>query len=54
MGFTKVYLPDLQELIKLHEKLGTDAFISRYKKCESIIGPIESVEYFKKIINLKK
>ena len=54
MGFNKVYLPEVDELKKLHEKVGTEQFISTYSKYDAIVGSIESSEYLKKVRNSKK
>jgi hypothetical protein len=53
MGFNKTYLPELEELKKLHEELGTEGFIAKYSKYDAIIGSIESSEYLKQVKNTK-
>lgn len=53
MGFNKIYLPEVDELKKLHERVGTEQFISTFSKYDAIIGSIESSEYLKHVKNTK-
>ena len=54
MGFTKIYLPDLETLKQLHEKMGTDAFLKRYLKYSAVLGPVDAVEYFNQVKTQQK
>jgi hypothetical protein len=53
MGFNKIYLPEVDELKQLHERVGTEQFISTFSKYDAIIGSIESSEYLKQVKNTK-
>lgn len=51
MGFEKTYLPDLEELKKLHSKFETDEeFLKKLLgKSEVIIGPNDSHRYINEV-----
>ena len=49
MGFNKCYLPSLQEMEQLLEKLGEEKFIKRFHKYDAYIGSEESMNLLQSI-----
>lgn len=51
MSFNKRFLPELPELIKIHEKFGNDKEFVRHftYKTDSLSGPSDSFAYFDSI-----
>jgi len=49
MGFNKCYLPSLQEMNQLLEKLGEENFIKRFHKYDAYIGSKESMDFLQSI-----
>jgi len=51
MSFNKRFLPELPELIKIHEKFGNDKeFVKHFMyKTDNLSGPSDSFAYFESI-----
>ena len=54
MGHQKCHIPDLETLRKQYDTLGIDKFVSRYKKCECLIGDSEAIRYIEHVFELVK
>jgi hypothetical protein len=56
MGFNKRYIPELESLKEIREKMGDDdRFLDIYLyKPDAIIGSPESMEYLKELAKLKE
>lgn len=54
MGFNKLLLPELKQLKEQLLREGNEAFIQhwvrRYSKSDVIIGPVDSMEFIKQLI----
>lgn len=50
MSFNKIYLTELTELKKQYEE-NPEGFKRRMSKADSLIGPTNSIQFVKKIMN---
>lgn len=50
MGFNKKFLPELPRLMEDHARLGTEEFIRTFLKCDSMVGPSESIKFVEELI----
>ena len=53
MGYNKIFLKSIDEIIKEFDYLGEVEFIKKYKDC-CILGDVESVKFVLNILNNKK
>lgn len=56
MGFNKRYVPELDSLKKIQEKMGNDdTFLDMYLyKPDALIGSVESIRYLQELAKLKE
>ena len=45
MGFNQCYVPELNELIELYNKIGLENLIKRYRKYDSYTGSSDSMQF---------
>lgn len=53
MSFTKRLVPNLIDLVRFHEEIGTEEFIRRFSKPDALIGSPESLQYVRSILEVK-
>ena len=56
MGFNKKYIPDLENLKDIRERMNDDAnFLRIYLyNPDALIGPVESIDYLKELSDKQK
>lgn len=56
MGFNKKYIPDLENLKDIRERMNDDDYFLKIYlyNPDALIGPVESIDYLKELSNKQK
>lgn len=49
MGFNKCYIPTKKELEDYLAEHGVEKFLSRFAKCDALIGDSDAIEFLKEV-----
>lgn len=52
MGYHHCHIPDLNTLVTQLREWGVDKFVTKYKKCQTLIGDNDAVRFIEDVIEL--